>query len=182
MNKKLINASVALALLAGSQIASAQTVPASQWLNITVDGPSVNFTGVFGQAPDDLWGVTLDSNGNFGASAISYVFKLGAFNVITQQFAQLGVSLWEDTDNDGEFSGADTQLATDFGFAPVVTAYLAATPQKYFLQISGTDGYNYAGQANALSTVPLPAAGLLFAPALLGLGALRRKQAKANLA
>lgn len=180
MNKKLINAGVALALLAGSQVASAQSVPASQWLNLTVDGASANFTGVFGQAPDDLWGITLDTAGHFGGSAISYVFQLTSTG-FNQLLAPLTISLWEDTDNDSAFTGADTLLSTDSGFDPVVIGYLAAQPQKYFLQIAGIDGYNYAGQANAISTVPLPAAGLLFAPALLGLGALRRKQAKANL-
>jgi hypothetical protein len=46
-------------------------------------------------------------------------------------------------------------------------------PGTYSLKIYGDDGAAYSG---TISAVPLPAAAWLFGSALLGLGAMRRKQ------
>ena len=50
----------------------------------------------------------------------------------------------------------------------------------YYIDVLGTTGAGYQGDVSAMSAIPLPAAAWLFGSALLGFGALRRKQKAGN--
>jgi hypothetical protein len=76
--------------------------------------------------------------------------------------------------------GANAVYAlTNFGDLSTLTSFVNFSvgsllmPGAYTLKIYGDDGAAYSG---TISAVPLPAAAWLFGSALLGLGAMRRKQ------
>lgn len=197
MKKLSLIMSVAFAAMFGFSTA-AKAVPVDT-LVLTVDGGLVPLQGGFdGPRPTEAeilggilgttsfndsvyYEVVLDTNGHT-ASGASSVFQLDQFGGTTP--ANLGLELYQD-DGDGIFNDAsDASLGSGVSDinngvnSAIVGAFLGGLT-LYFLEITGFGGAGYSGAIGAVSAVPVPAAGILFASALLGAGLFGRRKKKA---
>ncbi len=121
-----------------------------------------------------------------GAGVTGAVFQL---RETIEDWKTYTFQLWTDTDAGidsmatGSTVGASwtwTDIGDDVDNMAATNVYRALVPgSQYVLAFSSTNGNAFA-VTTQVSAVPLPAAAWLFGSALLGLGALRRKQKAGN--
>lgn len=170
---KLIKGALVAAMLGLSSGVMAASVPAEQIFSVTVDGSAQSIGGVFGLFPDDLWGFTLSSAGHTETEAAN--FGINGPSGMT-------VELYKDVNSDWSLDSGDSLIQAMTGSAVEMMAYLAGTPAQYILRIGGVNGEGYLGHVEAVSSVPLPGAAILFGSALLGAGVAGRKKIAAKRA
>ena len=146
---------------------------------------SVSFASTVSYTPEyDLGGDQAVADG-----AQAGTFNLDYDNVVVGFTGYLATSTTSTTTSAwydlilGDGNGSSDLI--NFGWAyntaqPNDFSILLATNTTYRMLLSGAEGRSYDGE---ISAVPVPAAGILFASALLGAGALgrRKKKAKASV-
>jgi len=178
--KAIKNLIVASTLLMVSSIGFASTVSpigstlgSEGTISLTTDGDNASIGGFFAGELDlnipvtHFYDLNVAGESNVMAGATSFHFSPLTFIDATLSVFQAGI--------DGMFFGSvdDTLIAT--GTGSLIAFGLLAT-ENYYLAITGAQGTSYNGDVSA---VPVPAAGILFASALFGAGALSRRKKKA---
>ena len=134
-------------------------------IDIENDGVAVDFTGQLAASANPTTSAWYELNLNFGGSGGTDLVTFGwAFN--TAQPNDLTITFLDALG--GSLGAAYTNLMGDFNI-------LLAGGTSYRMVLSGSQFRSYDGQ---ISAVPVPAAGILFASALLGAGALGRRKKK----
>ena len=188
--KSSIRAALAVGALA---LASSQAFASTYYDNVTTSfnlgvgaGLQENYVGNVDVGGLDTWAISLLAPAGLTVD-ITTSQDTGVINPqdLATAIAQLDnithVDLVDGSNNIVGGANAVYSL-TNFGGLSTLTSFVNFSvgtllmPGTYYLKISGDDGAAYSG---TISAVPLPAAAWLFGSALLGLGALRRKQ-KAN--
>lgn len=184
--KSSIRAALAVGALA---LASSQAIASTYYDNTTTsfslgaNGAPENYVGNIDVGGVDTWtinltnaaGVTIDITTSQGVGQINPQ-DIPTAILMLPNITQVDLL---DASNNVVGSGAATYaLTTLFGQSTLASSVSFAVnslllPGAYSLKIYGDDGAAYSG---TISAVPLPAAAWLFGSALLGLGALRRKQ------
>ncbi len=177
---KLINKMMmAFGLFAISSIGFASSVTPSAISgavgDITLVGTSdtVSFSGNFADitAPTDsvFYGLTVSDTAGVVAGARSVVFD----SSFVPTFGDILLSIITDG-GDGIFGSADDSLL--LSATNSLSNFILNAGTQYFLELTGPSNTGYSG---TISTVPVPAAGVLFASALFGAGFLGRRKKKA---
>lgn len=189
--KSSIRAALAVGVLA---LASSQAFASTYYDNVTTSfnlgvgaGLQENYVGVVNAGGIDTW--TINLMGPAGLTVdITTSQDTGVINPqdVGTAIAMLDnitrVDLLDSSNNVVGGANAVYSLA-NFGSLSTLTSFVNFSvgtllmPGTYYLKISGDDGAAYSG---TISAVPLPAAAWLFGSALLGFGALRRKQKAGN--
>ena len=181
---KKINMLIMAGLLSLTSMANAFTLDptADGTLAVTVDGPSVSDGGFFGigdgTTASAFFNLVLDTGGFSEAAGTSIDINFPGPVVTTNP---VSVFLYRDgpgAAGDGVFDVmTDVLIDSASGTAATISAFLNGTT-TYFLQLVGLSESSYNVEVAASSPVPVPAAGILFASALFGAGALGRRKKK----
>ena len=146
-------------------------------INLLDDGNVAQLTGDFTVANgyDELYEI---STVNYGSE---YLMSFGRTTNSSTQGDPVNIALYTGSQFYNTLGDSTSGIAATFVDASntAFSALLDIT-QNYFLLVSGTSTYGYSVDVSA---VPVPAAGILFASALFGAGALgrRKKKAKASV-
>lgn len=164
------------AILAASVGAQADTYnPSDMVLTLSNNGPQINYftsaagldsLNLYGSVAGDgfdRWKIDLTTSGNFVVNGTTGQDTTLPYAVLT------GATLRDSAFN-ALTSVSASALGGLSGLSLISGNLIAGT---YYLDIFGDAGLGYSG---SISAVPLPAAAWLFGSALLGMGALRRKQ------
>lgn len=161
---------VAIALMSLSSVSYASTVSASSIagsagsISLTTDGDIVTVGALFDDTGSAFYDVTLEDTGlltSIGLSLDVYPFAI----------YDIDFSIYSAYDSVAEtFSGL---LASGTNY---VNSVLSGGP-TYYLLLEGVSGSSYNVD---ISAVPVPAAGIMFATALLGVGVFGRRKKKSN--
>ncbi len=185
------NLILAVSMLAISATASAVTVTTLSTTGTLATDDSMALTFFTVSETSAFTAQTFSYGG--GIQADGNVVAAGGFDTILSLFTGAGVLVAQNDDG-----GGLTDPATDSAYDSLIDGILLGAG-NYFLGISqfsfsptdlfsgGTSGVtNFDGRTSAyahditLSTVPVPAAGILFASALFGAGFLGRRKKKAK--
>lgn len=164
---------IAACLLSIASVANASTVSpmgtAGSQGTITLDSTPAIIGGLFGGS--SVFYDLIPTN-NVNGNIIGLNAKAGV------GFSTLNVALYSESGLVNSFNAmTDTFIDSDSGLFTTINAILM-TGVHYYLQLSGAAGYSYNVTISEVSAVPVPAAGLLFASALFGAGALGRRKKK----
>ena len=172
MKKQFLKASVALALLAATQIASAGSVtldPSGAWAGSFswFDGVG-QIDAIDGDASLTGWDITVGTGSVLSLAAAQDLFVAGDQFALTLDGVQQS---WSSTGTfGGYFQGILVNLFLSAG-THILSFDVTALAPGY----QSGDAFALFGPA-APAAVPLPAAALLFGSALFGAGALSRKR------
>lgn len=153
---------------------------ASDTLYVTVDGPVVTSDPArFDSTGETFFNVIFDGVGT--ATTVGSSFDID-FSTLTAELLPVEVYLYKDDITDVSGTGIfedtlDSLVASASGLSASFSALIDGS-QAYFLKLVGIADANYEVNIQAVSTVPIPAAGILFASALLGAGAFGRRKKK----
>jgi hypothetical protein len=190
-----MKSSIRTALAVGAlALASSQAFASTYYDNVTTSfnlgvgaGLQENYVGVVNVGGFDTWtinllapaGLTVDITTSQDTGEVN---PYNVANAIALLDNITHVDLLDGSNN--IVGGADAVYSlANFGQLSTLTSFVNFSvgtlllPGAYTLKIYGDDGAAYSG---TISAVPLPAAAWLFGSALLGLGALRRKQKAGN--
>ena len=181
---KLINKMlIAVGLLAMSSVGFASSVTASSFvgaegdINLVGTNDTVGFSGNFADLGDPMlhdsvyYGLTVTTDASAISAARSVVFDSG----FIPTFGDIFLSIFVDDDGTSGFNaGTDSVLIDGMNS---LAGFILNSGTQYFLQLTGPSNTGYTG---TISTVPVPAAGILFASALFGAGFLGRRKKKAT--
>ena len=138
---------------------------------LTLNGDIASFGGFFAGELDLGIDATqffdLNIAGDADASSNAFTFHSNPLTIYDAI-----ITIFQDG-GDAVFGGDDSLVG--MGTSSLVASLFAA--ENYYLAITGAQGTSYNGE---ISAVPVPAAGILFASALLGAGALGRRKKKAT--
>ena len=155
---------------------------ASDLLYVTVDGPVVSTSpGRFDSTGETFFNVVFDTVGQ--ATAVGSSFDIN-FKTLTADLLPVTAYLYKDDTTDvagtGTFDATlDLLVATASGINASFSTLIDGS-QAYFLKLVGIADANYEVNIQAVSAVPVPAAGILFATVLFGVGTLGRRKKKTN--
>ena len=146
-----------------------------------------DYTGVVNGSGFDLWTISLTAPAGLIVNLTNGTGNgpvTGAFtptNAATQLNNITGAALFDSSavllgSGSATYTLAGSPVWASLGSETFFSVAQALNAGTYYLKIYGDAGTVYSG---SVSAIPLPAAAWLFGSALLGLGALRRKQ-KAN--
>jgi len=161
MISKKLGLFVSLVLLALGMQAKAAVLDVQGTINVTIDGGvttqagNIDVLGTTANGADDWALNTIPANTNNSMT----IFKFAEFPAGTIT----GLELYE---SDGTFVKSA---------AVTLQAILEGT-KSYVLRVLGTAGSSYVVNLSSVSTVPLPAAAVLFLSALAGFGMLSRRR------
>lgn len=157
---------------------------AADTLYVSVDGATVTSDpGRFDTSGETFFNVVFDNVGI--TTGVGSSFDID-FSTMTGEIIAVDAYLYKDdiTNTGAGFfdESIDTLVASASGLSASFSALIDGS-QAYFLKLVGIVDANYEVNINAVSTVPVPAAGILFASALLGAGLYgrRKKKSSANL-
>lgn len=169
---------ISVCLLSISSVGYASTVSmtgtsAGSTGTVTLDSAPANFFGGFTGASViyDLFSTT---NSIFSIDAVSSKAGVGLSDLEIALYSENGAAV---NFQPSPLMNQDTFIGSDSTLFANITALLA-TGVHYYLQLTGLDTYSYNVTISEVSAVPVPAAGLLFASALFGAGALGRRKKK----
>lgn len=151
---------------------------AADTLYVSVDGPVVQSDPArFDNTGETFFNVVFDGVGS--TTAVGSSFDI---NFFARTFEVLPVEayLYKDdtsTTGAGTFDSLDLLVGFGSGLSANFSALIDGS-QAYFLKLIGTADANFEVNINAVSTVPVPAAGILFASFLFGVGVLGRRKKK----
>ncbi len=153
---------------------------AQDTLYVSVDGPVVQSDPArLGTSGEVFFNVVFDNIGT--ASAIGSSFDIN-FATFSAELLPVEVFLYRDDTSDSTGVGTfDKTLDILVGSASGMSASFNAIiddSQAYFLKLVGIADAIYEVNIGAVSAVPVPTAGILFATALFGAGAFGRRKKK----
>lgn len=158
---------------------------AEDTLYVTVDGPVVQTDPArFDSTGETFFNVVFDNVGTTSVIGSSFDINFSTFSV---DILPVEAYLYKDDTSSVSGTGTfDESLDILVGNASGLAASFSAiidNGQAYFLKLVGIADANYEVNIAAVSTVPVPAAGIMFATVLFGAGAYgrRKKQSTTNL-
>ena len=170
--KSSLRAALALGVLA---LASAQA--SASPVNLTSGSTHIEFTNTPNPGMFEI---------NVGAGVTGAVFQL---RETVEDWKTYTYQLWTDADANVGTMALGTMVGASWSWTDIgdsaanlanTNVYRALVPgSQYVLALSSADS-NAFGVSTQVSAVPLPGAALLFGSALMGFGALRRKQKSAG--
>jgi len=166
---------LAVGLLAVSSVGFASSVAISTVggvgdINLIGTNDTVNFSGNFadtGSPNSVFYGLTVSADAGAVAAARSVVFPGPTFGDVL-------LEIFTDDDMTAGFTMGDSLVVSGIN---ALSNFTLMSGIQYFLQLTGPSNTGYSG---SISTVPVPAAGILFASALFGAGFLGRRKKKAS--
>ena len=185
MNK--IKALLIAGMMGFTMIAHAVTVDpsAADTLYVSIDGAVVQTDPArFDTTGETFFNVIFDSVGT--ASAVGSSFDIN-FSTLSAEILPVEAYLYKDdtsgsvgTGTIGKFDESlDLLVASATGLSASFSAIIDGG-QAYFLKLVGVSNAIYDVKIGAVSTVPVPAAGILFASALFGVGVFGRRKKKSS--
>ena len=186
-----MKSSIRTALAVGAlALASSQAFASTYYDNVTTSfnlgvgaGLQENYVGAVNVGGFDTWTINLLAPAGLTVDITTSqdTGEVNPYNVASAIALLKNISHVDLLDGSNNIvGGADAVYSlANFGQLSTLTSFVNFSvgtlllPGAYTLKIYGDDGAAYSG---TISAVPLPAAAWLFGSALLGLGALRRKQ------
>jgi len=157
---------------------------AADTLYVTVNGAIVTSApGRFDRTGETFFNVVFDNVGT--TTGVGSSFDID-FSTMTGEILAVDSYLYKDditNSNAGFFNESiDILVASASGLSESFSTLVDGS-QAYFLKLVGIADANYEVNISAVSTVPVPAAGILFASVLLGAGLYgrRKKKSTANM-
>ena len=149
--------------------------PGTQQAGATVGAVNLLADGVAGQLSGDFF---QDGDAATTTSSVFYDINMNAYDNHTFGYAQIQYDLDVSGPIDLQFYEVTGGGLVAFGAMFNTNFNLILDSSKnYMLKLTGLEGFGYSGK---ISAVPVPAAGILFASALLGAGAFGRRKKKAQ--
>ena len=183
MNK--IKALLIAGMIGFTMIAHAVTVDpsAADTLYVSIDGAVVQTDPArFDTTGETFFNVIFDNVGT--TSAVGSSFDIN-FATLSAEILPVEAYLYKDDTSGsvgtiGKFDESlDLLVASATGLSASFSAIIDGS-QAYFLKLVGISNAIYDVKIGAVSTVPVPAAGILFASALFGVGVFGRRKKKSS--